>query len=61
MNSQVQTESSVIAVGGQRSKPKRRRFTIQDKLQIVEASLASDASVAGIALAHVINANLVFK
>lgn len=58
MSGQAGTE---IKAGGQRQKPKRRRFAIQDKLQIVEASLAPDASVAGIALAHGVNANLVFK
>lgn len=46
---------------GQRQKPRRRRFAIQDKLRIVEASLVAGASVAGVALANGVNANLVFR
>ena len=60
MSGQVQAEVGATAVGGQRTKP-RRRFAVSEKLRIVEASLAPNASVAGIALAHGVNANLVFK
>jgi transposase len=60
MSGQVQAEAGATAVGGQRTKL-RRRFAVSEKLRIVEASLAPNASVAGIALAHGVNANLVFK
>lgn len=40
---------------------KRRRFTTEFKARIVEACLQPGASVAGIALEHALNANLVHK
>jgi transposase len=40
---------------------KRRRFTAEFKARIVEACQQPDASVAGIALEHALNANLVHK
>jgi transposase len=39
----------------------RRRFTPEFKRQIVELTLQPGASVAGIALAHQVNANQLFK
>jgi len=40
---------------------KRRRFSPEFKAQILEACLQPDASVAGVALEHNLNANLVHK
>ena len=40
---------------------KRRRFTAEFKAMIVEACQQPGASVAGIALEHALNANLVHK
>lgn len=40
--------------------PKRRYLALEQKRQIVEETLAEGASVARIALAHGVNANLVF-
>lgn len=40
---------------------KRRRFTTEFKARIVEACQQPDVSVAGIAMAHDLNANLVHK
>ena len=40
---------------------KRRRFTAEFKARIVEACQQPGASVAGIALEHALNANLVHK
>ena len=40
---------------------KRRRFSPEFKAQILEACLQQDASVAGVALEHNLNANLVHK
>ncbi|QEA38072.1 transposase [Pistricoccus aurantiacus] len=40
---------------------KRRRFTAKFKARIVNACQQPDASVAGIAMAHALNANLVHK
>ncbi len=40
---------------------KRRRFTAEFKARIVEACQQPDASVAGIAMEHALNANLVHK
>lgn len=40
---------------------KRRRFTAEFKARIVEACQQPDASVAGVALEHALNANLVHK
>ena len=40
---------------------KRRRYSTQFKRQVVEACLAGDASVAKIALAHGLNANMVHR
>lgn len=39
---------------------RRRRFSEEFRRQVVEETLAGDASVAGIALRHRLNANLVF-
>ena len=39
---------------------RRRRFSREFKRQVVEETLAGDASVAGVALRHRLNANLVF-
>ncbi|QEA38532.1 transposase [Pistricoccus aurantiacus] len=50
------SESSVLE-----APRKRRRFTAAFKARIVEACHQSGASVAGIALAHALNANLVHK
>ena len=41
--------------------PKRRYLALEQKRQIVEETLAEGASVARIALAHGVNANLVFN
>jgi transposase len=40
---------------------KRRSWSMAERRRIVEAALAPDASVAGVARAHDVNANLVFK
>jgi len=61
MSGHGETEARASGASGERTKPRRRRFSISEKLRIVEASLAPNASVAGVALAHGINANLVFK
>ena len=45
--------------GGPRAK--RRSWSVAERQRIVEAALAPGASVAGVARAHVVNANLVFK
>lgn len=45
---------------GKREAARRRRFTEEFKRQVVEETLAGDASVAAIALRHRLNANLVF-
>ena len=39
---------------------KRRRFTQEYRRQVVEETLVSGASIAGVALKHRLNANLVF-
>jgi transposase len=46
---------------GTRRKRVRRRFSVEEKMRIVELASAPNASVAGVALAHGVNANLVFK
>ena len=51
-------ESSGAEAG---SRAKRRSWSMAERQRIVEAALASGASVAGVARAHDINANLVFK
>ena len=43
-----------------RGASKRRRFTEEYRHQVVQETLASGASVAGVALRHRLNANLVF-
>ena len=43
-----------------RSVGKRRRFTKEFRRQVVQETLAPGASVAGVALKHRLNANLVF-
>src|SRR5271165_7447776 len=40
---------------------KRRSWSMAERQRIVEAALAPGASVAGVARAHDVNANLVFK
>jgi transposase len=60
VSGQGQVEVKAVVGGGERTKP-RRRFAVAEKVRIVEASLAPNASVAGIALAHGVNTNLVFK
>jgi transposase len=39
---------------------RRRRFSLEFRRQVVEETLAGDASVAGVALRHRLNANQVF-
>jgi transposase len=46
--------------GGKRKAGQRRRFSKEFKRQVVEETLAGDASVASIALRHRLNTNLVF-
>jgi transposase len=41
--------------------PKRRYRTLEEKRRIVEETLAQGASVARVARAHGVNANLVFS
>jgi transposase len=41
--------------------PKRRHRSLEQKLRIVQEALAEGASVAGVARAHGVNANLVFN
>lgn len=45
---------------GKREGARRRRFPEAFKRQVVEETLAGDASVAAVALRHRLNANLVF-
>lgn len=45
---------------GRREAGRRRRFSKEFKRQVVQETLAGGASVAGIALRHRLNANLVF-
>lgn len=61
MSGQDQADIRANGGGGQSGKPTRRQHTIQEKLQIVQESFAGDVSVAGVALAHAINVNQVFK
>ncbi len=51
-------ESSGAEAG---SRAKRRSLSMAERQRIVEAALASGASVAGVARAHDVDANLVFK
>lgn len=44
----------------EREAERRRRFSKEFKRQVVEETLAGDASMAGVALRHRLNANLVF-
>ena len=44
-----------------RPRAKRRSWSVAERQRIVEAALAPGASVAGVARAHDVNANLVFK
>jgi len=53
--------SGVNESDGALRKRARRRFTDEEKLRIVEQALAPGASVAAVALAHRVNANLVFR
>lgn len=46
--------------GARRGAGRRRRFTQEFKRQVVQETLAGDASVAAVALRHRLNANLVF-
>lgn len=46
--------------GGKAETARRRRFTKEFKRQVVEETLAGEASVAGVVLRHRLNANLVF-
>ena len=61
ISGQVRTEAGAVGAIGESTKPRRRRFSISEKQRIVEASQAPNASVAGVALAHGINSNLLFK
>ncbi len=61
MSGQVQAEIGAVAASGAGAKSSRRKFGISEKLRIVEASLVQSASVAGVARAYGVNANLVFK
>jgi len=46
---------------GKRAEGARRKYTVEFKKRVVEATFAPSASVARVALAHKLNTNLVFK
>ena len=46
---------------GKRAEGARRKYTVEFKKRVVEATFAPSASVARVALEHTLNTNLVFK
>ena len=60
MSGKTEAAASAGATSSGRVRRERRRFTTEEKARIAEAASAPGASVAGVALSHGLNANLVF-
>jgi transposase len=58
MDSSKQEQRSVVK---EREKSRRRRYAVEEKLAIIRECLEPGASLAGVALAHRANANMVRK